>query len=213
MVSALLFRLIYGTTPRWLLGGRAHSPHSDTIQATRLYLCHHAGIYYFAEYFDKWRHWSKQKVPCTRRMWSYLQSTMTSSSQWPVCCEGAGWPTGWLVNSGLFTAYSHELPQKALRHYNRNDMNIVVCAITNNFEIVPYNNRTKLLKMSRVIKRVVAEILFVYIAIAVDRIVSSHALHHAAWLSLCTLRLNQHLVSTLITKLLAGWWLTSVGKA
>ena len=53
-----------------------------------------------------------QTMWCTRRTWSYLQSTMTSSSQWPVCCESVGRPTGWLVNSGLFTAFSHELSQK-----------------------------------------------------------------------------------------------------
>ena len=115
-------------------------------------------------------HWSKGVMHTTHM---YLQSTMTSSSQWPLCCESAGWPTGWLVNSGLFTAFSHELSQKVLMHYNHM-LNIVIGAITNkwmsnnarelyiwyNFEIVPWN-RTKLLKLSRVIKCVVAEILVV----------------------------------------------------
>ena len=96
---------------------------------------------------------------CTWRAWSKLQSTMTSSSQWPVCYESAGRPTGWLVNAGLFTAFSHELSQIVLRHYTRNVINIIVCAITNNwmannawklhiwynFEIVQWN-RTELKK-------------------------------------------------------------------
>ena len=80
---------------------------------------------------------------------------LTSFSQ----CTSTGRPTDWLVNSGLFTAFSHEVSQIVLRHYTRNVINIVVCAITNNwmaknvrklhiwyyFEIVPWN-RTKLQK-------------------------------------------------------------------
>ena len=58
---------------------------------------------------------------------------MTSSSQWPVCCESAGRPTGWLVNPGLFSSFSHEISQKVLRHYIQNVMNIVVCANTHNW--------------------------------------------------------------------------------
>ena len=63
-----------------------------------------------------------QNVLCTLRTWSKLQSTMTSSLQWPVCCEKAG----------RLTTFSQELSQKVLRHYNRNVMDIVVCSITNN---------------------------------------------------------------------------------
>ena len=99
---------------------------------------------YFAEYFEKWRHWIYpigQNVWCTRRAWSKLQSTMSSTSQWPVCCESAGRPTGWLVNAGLFTAYSHELSQIVLWHYARNVIYIVVCAIINNWMA---NNARKL---------------------------------------------------------------------
>ena len=80
----------------------------------------------------------------------------------------------WLVNSGLFTAFSHELSQIVLRHYTRNAINIVVCAITNNwmtnnawnlhiwynFLIVQWN-RTELKKTCRVIMWLVAEILVV----------------------------------------------------
>ena len=99
---------------------------------------------YFVEYFEKWRHWIYpigQNVWCTRRAWTKLQSTMTSSSQWPVCCESAGRPTGWLLNAGLFTAYSHELSQIVLWHYARNVIYIVVCAIINNWMA---NNARKL---------------------------------------------------------------------
>ena len=39
---------------------------------------------------------------------AYLQSTMTSSSQWPVCCES----TGRIGQFGTFTAFFRELSQK-----------------------------------------------------------------------------------------------------
>ena len=61
----------------------------------------------------------------------------TSFSQ----CTSTGRPTDWLANSRLFTAFSHELSQIALRHYTQNVMNIVVCAITNNWMA---NNARKL---------------------------------------------------------------------
>ena len=62
---------------------------------------------------------------------------LTSFSQ----CTSTGEPTDWLVNSGLFTAFSHELSQIVLRHYTRNAINIVACAITNNWMA---NNAQKL---------------------------------------------------------------------
>ena len=98
---------------------------------------------------------------CTRRKWSYFYNQQWRSTHGDLCpqCKSNSRPTGLLVNSGLFTAFSHKLLQKVLRHYNRNVMNIVVSATTNNwmannarelyiwynFEIVPCN-RTKFQK-------------------------------------------------------------------
>ena len=56
-------------------------------------------------------------------------------------CTSTGRPTDWLANSGLFTAFSHELSQIVLRHYTRNVINIIVCAITNKWMA---NNARKL---------------------------------------------------------------------
>ena len=56
--------------------------------------------------------------------------------------NSTGRPTDWLVNSGLFTSFSHELSQIVLRHYTRNVINIVVCAIINNWTA---NNARKLI--------------------------------------------------------------------
>ena len=103
-------------------------------------------------------HWSKCVMHATHVVIFTINNdvALTSSSQ----CKNTGRPTGWLVNSGLFTAFSHELSQKVPRHYNRNVMNIGN-EITNtsnwmannaralyiwyNFEIVPWN-RTKFKK-------------------------------------------------------------------
>ena len=114
-------------------------------------------------------HWSK----CVMHVVIFTinnDKALTSFSQ----CTSTGEPTDWLVNSGLFTAFSHELSQIVLRHYTRNVIDIVVCAITNNWMAnnarklhIWYNflNRTmKLngtLKTCRVIMCLVAEILVV----------------------------------------------------
>ena len=131
-------------------------------------------------------------------------------------CKSTGWPTDWLVNSGLFTAFSYELSQIVLRHYNRNIMNIVVCTIINNwmanntwelyiwynyFEIVPWNNEISKTRLQLQSELVCGGRDTSRVAIKVDEIAVPQIASPSVNVGCCTGRwaiLNDSAVHTLI---------------